>query len=49
MNKKLYLCDHKKNVECKKTGCGYIPDNKYKQCFHTTKVEYSRQEAKQDD
>lgn len=36
-NKKLYLCDPNKNIECKKTDCGHLGTGK---CFCTTNKDY---------
>ena len=35
---KIYLCDHKKNICCKKTGCGYKSKG---DCFHTTDSKFA--------
>ena len=38
---KLYLCDPKKNKECRKTCCYKMNmDPKWGECKYTTKVEY---------
>ena len=38
---KVYICDHEKNTQCKKTSCGYLGRG---ECFQTTNKEFEKGE-----
>jgi len=40
MNEPRYICDDKKNVNCKKTACLYSLSSKHKDCYCTTEKEF---------
>ena len=37
--KTLYLCDWRKNTECRKTSCFFNPTSQYRTCYMTTELE----------
>ena len=38
----LYLCDHVKNTECRKTSCKFNPNAEWRECTNTTKKEFAK-------
>ena len=42
MRQTIYLCDHRRNTSCRKTGCIFSKDAIYKQCCCTTDINFAK-------
>ena len=40
--RKVYLCDHRRNISCPKTSCMYNPEAYPRSCFKTFDEKYAQ-------